>query len=204
MEPNEEIIAIRLLQHREGIEWSWKAMFDQPHAGVGSFPIHALEAGAQLTVAVTWSKASWQITRFVNTGVYELFDTVEPAFEYGPDAQRWLEIEYAEPITAGDIITEYVTFSASDGSGSFGKIRPCLVVAVSDREIVYRAIHSVGGALHKQGNGVKLRDWSGAGLDNPSVVSHEVRFLLVDAPIAPERRIGRLGEGDLRRVLGSP
>ena len=202
MEPNEEIIAIRLLEHRGGIEWAWKALYDQPHRGVGSFPIHALEVGAQLTVAVTWVKASWQIARFVNVGDHEMFTSDEPEFEFGPDAQRWLEIEYAEPIARGDIITEYVRFSASDGSGEFGKVRPCLVVSVSDSEIRYRAIHSVGGALHKHGDGVKLRDWSGAGLDNPSVVSHEVRFLLVDGPLAPERRIGRLTESDLRRVLG--
>ena len=202
MEPHEEIIGIRILEHRGGIEWSWKALYDQPHRGVGSFPIHVLEAGAELTVAVTWLRASWQITRFVNIGDHELIRSEEPEFEFGPDAQRWLEIEYAEPISRGDIITEYVAFSASDGSGEFGKVRPCLVVSVSDREIRYRAIHSTGGALHKQGDGVKLREWSGAGLDNPSVVSLEVRFLLVDGPVSTDRRIGRLSDGDIRRVLG--
>jgi len=202
VEAHEEIIGIRVVEHRGGIEWSWKALYDQPHRGIGEFPIHMLEAGAQLTVAVTWLKASWQITRFVNIGDHELFASDEPEFEFGPDAQRWLEIDYAEPISRGDIITEYVPFSASDGSGEFGKVRPCVVVSVSGREIRYRAIHSAGGALHKQGDGVKVRDWSGAGLDNPSVVSLEVRFLLVDGPVSTDRRIGRLSDGDIRRVLG--
>ena len=202
MEAHEEIIAIRVIEHRGGIEWSWKALHDQPHTGVGEFPIHALESGAQLIVAVTWQRAAWRITRFVNIGDHELFASDEPEFEFGPDAQRWLEIEYSDPISRGDIITEYVAFSASDGSTEFGKVRPCVVVSVSDQEIRYRAIHSTGGALHKHGDGVKLRDWSGAGLDNPSVVSHEVRFLLVDGPVSPARRVGRLSDGDLRRVLG--
>lgn len=202
MEAHEEIIGIRVIEHRGGVEWSWKALYDQPHTGVGEFPIHALEVGVHLTVAVTWRDAAWRITRFVNIGDHELMVSDEPRFEFGPDAQRWLELDYAEPIGRGDIITEYVAFSASDGSGAFGKVRPCLVVSVSEREIRYRAIHSVGGALHKHGDGVKLRDWSGAGLDNPSVVSHEVRFLLVDGPVSTDRRIGRLSDDDLRRVFG--
>ena len=151
MEAHEEIIGIRVVEHRGGIEWSWKALYDQPHRGIGEFPIHMLEAGAQLTVAVTWLKASWQITRFVNIGDHELFASDEPEFEFGPDAQRWLEIDYAEPISRGDIITEYVPFSASDGSGEFGKVRPCVVVSVSGREIRYRAFqrrrHSPGAGL---------------------------------------------------------
>lgn len=202
MEANEEVIAIRVLEHRGGLMWSWRARFDQPHRGIDEFPIHALEAGAELVVAVAWQRAAWRITRFVNIGDHELMASDEPEFEFGPDAQRWLEIEYAEPIARGDIITEFVPFSASDGSGRVGKVRPCLVLSVSDTEIRYRAIHSTGGSMHRVGEGVKLRDWAAAGLDNASVVSPEVRFLLLDGPLPPDRRIGRLSEADLRRVLG--
>jgi len=54
-EAHEEIIGIRVVEHRGGIEWSWKALYDQPHRGIGEFPIHMLEAGAKLTVAVNGS-----------------------------------------------------------------------------------------------------------------------------------------------------
>ena len=106
-------------------------------------------------------------------------------------------------IDIGDLIVENITFSADDGSGRTSKRRPCVVIAVTDSEIRLLPIHSTGGALHRSGRGMKLLDWRLAQLSKNSVVNPDMKRLPIDRPLKPSRRVGRLTERDLNRILGN-
>jgi hypothetical protein len=50
---------------------------------------------------------------------------------------------------------------------------------------------------------MKLLDWRMAPLSKNSVVNPDMQSRPVDRPLKPSRRVGRLTERDLNRVLGN-
>jgi len=175
-------------------------MYGETHRGRWRFPIPDLEVGDELVVAVEWRYSAWVPTRIVNAGGRTV---VEPE-RATPEDEAWspLADRPNHPIEPGDLIVEEVHFSAPDGTDRTAKKRPCLVVEVGTGEICIRPIHSTGGYLHRTGGGLKLLDWELAGLANRSVVGADSQYRLVDRPLGPARRIGRLRDRTCTRVFG--
>jgi hypothetical protein len=201
MDGVEEVIRIRIIKFDKLGRAHWMGMYGQPHTGAWAFPIPDLEVGDELVVALEWQLTAWVPKRIVNTGGRSIVQDEKPAPD---DEEMWVPgFENSdEPIAIGDLIIENVTFSADDGSGRTSKRRPCVVIAITDSEIRLLPIHSTGGALHRSGWGIRLLDWRMAPLSKNSVVSPDVQSRPVDRPLKPSRRVGRLTERDLGRVLG--
>jgi len=199
MNDGEEVIRIRV----DGIDdrglARWSAMYGQGHCGEWRFPIPALEVADELVIAVRPLLATWVPTRIVQSGGKEVVEprTTDDEEPWTPQVDR-----RHRPIEPGDLITDVVVFSASDGSGRTSKKRPCLVMEVGDTEIRVRPIHSTGGSLHRTGGGLRILDWRLANLANNSVVSAEDQYRAVDGPVNPARRIGSLSDRDFERVFG--
>jgi hypothetical protein len=107
-----------------------------------------------------------------------------------------------DPIALGDLIVEEIAFTADNGSGRTSKRRPCVVVGIDADTLRFRAIHSTGGAVHRGGLGITLKDWELAGLSKRSVVNPDIHVRSITRPLAPSRRVGRLSARDAARVLG--
>ena len=201
MDGVEEVIRIRIIKFDKLGRAHWMGMYGQPHTGAWAFPIPHLEVGDELVVALEWKLTAWVPNRIVNAGGRSIVQVEKPAFD---DDEMWVpgfENSY-EPIDIGDLIVENITFSADDGSGRTSKRRPCVVIGITDSEIRLLPIHSTGGALHRSGRGMKLLDWRLAELSKNSVVNPDMKRLPIDQPLKPSRRVGRLTERDLNRVLG--
>ena len=201
MDGVEEVIRIRIIKFDKQGRAHWSGMYGQPHSVAWVFPIPDLEVGDELVVALEWKLTAWVPNRIVNAGGRSIVRVEKPAFD---DEEMWVPgFENSDDlIDIGDLIVENITFSADDGSGRTSKRRPCVVVGITDSEIRLLPIHSTGGALHRSGRGMKLLDWRLAQLSKNSVVSPDMKRLPIDRPLRPSRRVGRLSERDLNRVLG--
>jgi len=196
----EEVIRIRIEKIDRRGEARWSAMYGETHRGSWRFPVPDLGVGDELVVAVEWRLSAWVPTRIVDSGgrtIIEPERVIEDDEAWSPLTER-----SEDPIGPGDLIVEVVHFSAPDGTDRTAKKRPCLVVEVGDSEICIRPVHSTGGFLHRSGAGLRLLDWKSAGLANSSVVSADAQYRLVDRPLGPARRIGRLSDRDFERVFG--
>jgi hypothetical protein len=202
MDGVEEVIRIRIIKFDKLGRAHWSGMYGQPHTGAWAFPIPDLEVGDELVVALEWKLTAWVPNRIVNTGGRSIVQIERPALD---DEEMWVPgFENSdEPIAIGDLFIENITFSADDGSGRTSKRRPCVVIAITDSETRLLPIHSTGGALHRSGRGMKLLDWKLARLSKNSVVNPDVQRHSIDRPLKPSRRVGRLTERDLNRVLGN-
>ena len=202
MDGVEEVIRIRIIKFDKQGRAHWSGMFGQPHTGAWVFPIPDLEVGDELVVALEWKLTAWVPNRIVNAGSRSIVRVEKPAFD---DEEMWVPgfEDSDEPIDVGDLIVANITFSADDGSGRTSKRRPCVVIGITDSDIRLLPIHSTGGALHRSGRGMKLLDWRLAQLSKNSVVNPDMKRLPIDRPLKPSRRVGRLTERDLNRILGN-
>ena len=200
MDGVEEVIRIRIIGIDKRGHARWEGMLGQPHTGRWPFDIADLQPGDELVVAVEWQLTAWVPKRIVDAGGRTIVSPARPE----TDEEMWVPgmDDDGSPIAPGDLIIEEIPFSADDGSGRHAIRRPCVVVEVRETEILFRPIHSTGGALHKSGRGIKVADWQEAGLANSSVVSPDIHGRMISRPLAPARRVGRLTERDYGRILG--
>ena len=104
------------------------------------------------------------------------------------------EFDTDDPLV-GAVVYADVTFDDDDPGlpGITSKVRPCVVIGVSDDRLLVRAGYSAGGVRSQTWKSIALQDWARAGLREATWIETKIRSIPRDAA---ETSIGRLADDD--------
>ncbi len=96
------------------------------------------------------------------------------------------DVFHTDDPRVGTVVTAEIPFTSGEphrpetGSDRGGKWRPCVVVGVSDTELLVRAGYSEGGLQSRLWKSVPLRWWRQAGLDKQSWIANQTHRISLD------------------------
>lgn len=186
-----EIVRAQLIEKVAGGAWRWRAMFGQEHCGVARLGHFGLAAGDQVVVEVERTRRGWELRRVIDV-------PLTATAVHRPDAdEAEPEPSGAQALQVGDLVVARVRFTKSDGSARASKLRPCVVMSISDHEVVVRPVYGSSSSVARTGGCRRIIKWSDAGLRKPSCVSAEdIHLPALPAP----RRTGTLHPIDVERL----